>query len=60
MSPAAGYHVNSRRAPAEAAPAGDDHAVADPAVADPAVADPADDDPPGWCPHPAHPPSSPR
>ena len=49
MSPAAGYRVNSQRAPA----------VADPAEADPAVADPAVADPPGWCPHPAHPPSSP-
>ena len=45
VSPAAGYRVNSQRAPAEAY-----LAVADPAVADP----------PGWCPHPAHPPSSPQ
>ena len=55
MSPAAGYRVNSQRAPAVA-----DLAVADPAAADPSVADPAVADPPGWCPHPAHPPSSPQ
>ena len=55
MFPAAGYRVNSQRAPAVADPA-----VADPSVADPAVADPADAAPPGWCPHPAHPPSSPQ
>ena len=50
MSPAAGYRVNSQRAPA----------VADPAVADLADADPAVSAPPGWCPHPEHPPSSPQ
>ena len=50
MSPAAGYRVNSQRAPA----------VADPAEADPSVAGPAAAAPPGWCPHPAHPPSSPQ